>query len=207
MKRHACISCGKLRDEGSRSGLCRTCWTPPKPPERFCRCGTKLGRHNKSGLCKPCICYRNHVDPELSVKRIEGTRRSNADPVLRAKRAELCKIACNSVKERERRSELGKRSHSLTIHSQKAKEKAFSPESIALRSRARLATMARKREKATRLEAARKAALDRAAELEAMSPFERQLQAVRNGASIVERRDYRTEPSMSLTGISTVYGG
>src|ERR1044072_1801844 len=200
-----CISGGGPRDEGSRSGKCRPCWVRAKPALRFCRCGTQIGPNNKSGLCKPCICFRNHADPDLSLRRVEGTRRSNADPALKAKRAKLCKIACTSPEERQRRSELGKRQHPITIHSPTARERAFSPEAIAKRSQARLATMARKKERDARLDVARKAAIERQAELDALTPFERQLQAIRNGAGIVNRRDYRAEASFSATGVSTIY--
>jgi hypothetical protein len=201
MKKRTCIGCGAPCDEGSRTGLCRPCWTPTPKPDRFCACGTKLGRANKSGLCKLCVCRRNHADPELHAKFLAAMAASNADPVLREKRAAACRVACRTAAERERRSELGKRSHHKTIHSAKAKARAFTPEAIALRSAARVVTMAEKRR---RREAASAAQAERERlrhDIAGLTPFERQMARVRAGAGIVEIRPMRqASPSYSLTG-------
>jgi hypothetical protein len=187
----ACSSCGGPCDPGSRSGKCRPCWVKPVRMSGSCPCGARISWQNKSGLCKLCICKRNHSDPEIVARRAERTRQSNADPVLKAKRAEGTRRACRTPEERARRRAEGK--SKLNCLSPKARERAFTPESIAKRAEARRATFARKR-----------AERERAAHLETLTPFDRAMERVRNGANIIEVKPLRTcEPAFSMTGNSS----
>lgn len=204
MKNKLCLSCAEPCDQGSRTGLCRLCWTPPKHEDRFCGCGASIGKDNKSGLCKSCVCRRNHEDPNFNAKLLAAVRASNADPVLREKRAEACRAACRTPAERERRRELGKRTYPVTIQSAKAKARAFSPESIALRVAARLTTLAEKRRRREVEEAVSAEREDRKRVLATMSPFEIAMERVRQGAgiSIVRPIPRRVEPAYTLGGVS-----
>lgn len=145
MKTIPCTSCGTLCDRGSRSGLCRACKFPPRPVRHCGGCGVEINFQNKGGLCKPCVCRRNHADPEMAERRRATLNASNANPAVWRKRAIACRKACRTKAERQRRSELGKRTCHRTIHSDKGRERAFTPEAIALRGAARSASAAERR--------------------------------------------------------------
>lgn len=56
--------------------------------ERTCACGSSIHRYNKSGLCRPCNLRAINNDPEKNAKRLEAMRAVFAGPELRAKRSQ-----------------------------------------------------------------------------------------------------------------------
>lgn len=62
------------------NGNCSSCYKP-------------LGRGNKSGMCRSCVCQRLNTDPEMHARKVAGTRKKYEDPAwVAAKRAKLIEI-------------------------------------------------------------------------------------------------------------------
>lgn len=214
-KKVPCVSCDGLADRASRSGKCKACFYPPKAP-RLCDCGNKLGRDNSSGRCRACFVAHFLTDPEIAERRLSGTIASNKDPALARRRVAKILALSKTPEGRAARRERARAIVHRTILSPEAVAKAHTPEAEKARGLARTERLLgwcpaeyrdhyrcllrrhfRKAEAKARTLA--KIAADRAA----MSPFERQMAALRNGARLVERfvpppREY----AFTLGGVS-----
>lgn len=207
-----CSGCGGHLDKGAKGTRCRSCWKKPLPDKHCSDCGIKVcARQNKSGLCRKCLLARVNADPELSEKRRAASKEACRRPEVRAKLSRNQRRLASDPAMRERWREAGKRNYHKTVGSAKARARANAPETIARRARTHhqrdmgwlpdgyLKTYHAFRRKhgaaIARQLTLEKAAEDRAARRAAMSPFERQMEALKRGASLTTKaqpvaRDY-----------------
>jgi len=176
-------------------------------------CGTELGAKNKSGLCRPCRCKATMCNPEVQARSTAGLKRYLTDPVHRAERtamsaknlarwraspegraktrefamANLAKAYEFDATERRRRQRQAAypgipesrwdECVALKKHMTAAEAKQMIRDDEALRERKRKA---------------------------AMSPFERDMERLRNGAGLVAAPDFRTSnPDFTIGGIAS----
>lgn len=180
-----CVSCGGHADPGSRSGMCRPCKFPPRPV-RLCECGAKLGRPNKSGACRKCSLKVSLRNPAIEAKRLARLAVSNSDMELNRLRASFLIAEAKSPEGRARRAEL------------RRQRLAWCPDNYRRFYQLKL-------RRGYRAAEAKQLTLERMREdLHSMSPFERQLEAIRRGAGIVEKFTPRaTEPIYSQVGCAS----
>lgn len=215
MKTATCISCFGPRDPGSRSGKCWSCAHPPRPDRHCGDCDKKLGRHNRCGYCRSCFWVRLKSSPGFEERRLAGLAVANANPRLQALHAEHLAAFARTPAERARKSELAKQNLHRTVLSPQCRAVAHAPETVAKRTRARVEKMLGwcppeyrdhyrhlNQKKKVPAATARQMTLDKIArDRSAMTPFERQLDAIRRGAGIVEVTPLRAAgPAYSLTG-------
>lgn len=170
---------------------------------RVCsNCSSPITWQSKSGLCRPCSCRRMVSDPEINARRLASLTTSARTPEIRARISAGVKAYCARPEEIERRRALGRKNWHLTIGSENGRNGAANLEVIARRGaklsetlmgwcppeyRAEYRELFKRNHNMTK-ERARKIILDRIeAKKAAMSPFERQMEALRNGARLVEK--------------------
>lgn len=124
----SCIVCGGHRSSRSKSGRCHKCAMRARAPApRFCKCGKRLNRQTKSGMCLPCL----RVTPEFQAKRLAAVRKAFENPEHRAKMAKV--VARNHAKARLRPEfaqwlhEHGKHLQTI-LHSPEVRAKQRTPE-------------------------------------------------------------------------------
>lgn len=178
---------------GRKFRLGRVCLDCPKP----------IRDSNVSGRCKSCATAHSNRLPHMRVKRVEGWKKRMADPV---KYADLCRVAkANSRKamadpaKRAAAQERGRKIYERYLATPEMRAILQSPEMRAKRGRGvseyRMAwcppeyrDMYRDIRRKVQCSAAdaRAIVLEQARiDRERMSPFERQMLALRNGAKIV----------------------
>lgn len=188
--------------------MTRTCLDCPKPISR-----------DSKGRCRRCAIRAVCADPELIARRNEKTRQTRLDPVVHARHAEACRAGKRrqlaDPAEREKLRQAGHRTgkknfwrHGDPEMQSGAREAirrallAWCPEAywplnadlkrrhFTLPERQRIVGEQRTRDEQDRLAA--------------MTPFERQLERVRNGAQLIEVRPMRSaDPAFTLGGVSS----
>jgi hypothetical protein len=201
--------------------MCHPCRFPVRP-QRFCGCGAKIGRQNKTGRCRSCSWQNITAAPGFEQRRLDGLAIANADPQLKALHAAHISSFSRRPEERKRKSEMARRIMHRTVLSPQCRARAHSPETVAKRTRARVERILgwcppEYRDHYRHLNQRKKfpAATARAMTLEKieadrnkLSPFERQLDAIRRGAGIIEIHPIRrAEPMRSLVGCGTAECG
>lgn len=182
---------------------------------RTCRnCPTELGKRNTSGLCRPCRARVTLCNPQAQAKAKASMARNFADPAFRkahgarsrARLAEwrstpegkarlLEQAAINLAKARQTDNEARKRAIRAAAYPGIPEDRW--DECAALR---RVVSA----KEAKRLILEDMAAKERA-RLAAMTPFERQMERVRNGAQLVEKFvPRRADPAFTLGGVAPV---
>jgi hypothetical protein len=195
-----CSDCGKgLRSHG-KAKRCLPCHTAfRKPTPKTCRdCGAPVGPCSR-GRCKPCAQHWVANDPEMIRKRADGVRRRFKDPAYRAKMTTIITAANERARQRPEHMAY------LRARGQELAALMNSPEVMARRMAMRHEVGAKYterflgwcppayRDEYRRLRSGKGAAVARrmieemiAARFAEMTPFERQLHALRNGARLVE---------------------
>lgn len=169
------------------------------------RCGVPVTAGTKTGLCRPCKNAYVFGDPELRQKRIEAVRakwqdpeflamkqrecaqmgRDNGtDPLRRAKCAERGRATAHRILTKEVRDKIRAKQHIITAKLEEHRLGWCPPE---YRDEYRYLTATKRLTSAQ----ARKAVTDlmrkdRERELARLTPFERQMRALENGAKLVE---------------------
>lgn len=168
---------------------------------RECACGTPIRNENKTGNCKPCNMKVFNADPAAQAKRAESFRRKlREDPLELARRRAQCR---QNVRNALARPEVRE---AWVARARKVYDLMRTPEALEKKRVGHAAAMQRraakqlawcppeKRERydylvyTKRLRAAEARAIILAeikAELDAMSPFERQMRALERGAKLV----------------------
>jgi hypothetical protein len=170
------------------------------------------------------LAKRQNADPAIAARQLAGIRRHFEDPANRAVNAARLRqhIATMSDAERERRREHGRRLAREVLMTPEHQAKCNSPEAKRKAGRSRTNTVLAWCPEAYRPEyrrlvlsnlvrapEAKRIILDQVARDEtrrvaAMTPHERQLERVRNGAKLVEKPDLRTAaPGYTLGGVSS----
>lgn len=189
-----------------------------------CNCGATLGAKNKSGCCRSCVAKRNNADPEIQRRRREAVRAHHSDPVVKAGYRERMRIRNENRSDAEiaRLVEHGKRQYREVLSRPDVQARTQSAEAKAKRGRSVSATRYRdvppehhdtvrrlvRSNLATAAEA-RAIVRDQVAATErrrlaAMTPFERQMDRLANGAQLVEKPVLRrAEPDFTLGGVAT----
>lgn len=174
-------------------------------------CAKPLSAQNTTGRCRVHALQHALKDPAVEARRVANSTATKRTPKMRAFFAEVARRTGARPEIRELRRIRGREICARTIHSEKGRAASFSPESIAkrsatLRARARAWCPEGYYEEYQRLvrghgySAAEARALvletaaaDKARAEAQLTPFERQMQAVRNGAGIVERQTIPTK--------------
>jgi hypothetical protein len=186
----------------------RTCTTCPR----------ELGPRNKSGLCRSCIAKRNNASPELQQRRKDAITAFHADPTVKAGYRERMRVRNRDLSdaEREKRREHGRRQYRDVLSRPDIQSRTQSAEARAKRGaavsaaayrdipegqrdevrrlvRGGMATAAEARAivaEAVALEKRRALTAERE-RLAALPLVERQLERVRNGATVSDKPDLR----------------
>lgn len=188
-----------------------------------CRtCETALGARNTSGFCRSCIAKRNNADPAMRAKQVAAVKAFHADPAVKAgyaqRRADRNRNLSDA--EREQRRAHGRHQAAHVLSRPDVRAKILAPDARSRAGAARSATVLRDIPEAYRDEyralcrsgnmsaPEAKAAIlaqvkaDERARLAAMTPLERQLEKVRQGAALVEVKPIRSaEHAMTLGGV------
>lgn len=185
-------------------------------------CGSPVSSQSK-GRCKPCSARHLNTCPEIIANRAAARAAYHARPeVKQANAARLAKHAANlSDAERERRRERGRHIAATVLHTPENKAKAADPAVRAKAGRKRTDTVLAwcppeyrdryrhlKDSQLLRAAEARRIiedeiATDERRRLAAMTPHERQLERIRNGARIVEVQPLRrADPAITLGGVA-----
>lgn len=176
-----------------------------------CLCGEPITR--KAERCNPCQLARLNTDPGIAARRIAGMHVYYADPVIRAKAA--AKMARNAAKGMENPANVAKQQANL----QKARARLNDPDVLA-KIAAKRKDNGRKRSEtvmawcppeyrdqyrhltiAKKIKAAEARQMILAIAARNMTPFEKMMEKVRNGAGI------RTEPPMPTRVETRTLGG
>lgn len=184
---HSCSSCSKALLQKNRSGLCRPCWREMKAAARQTKCSKCLAqicRTRKSGMCFTCVSR----DPEILARRGK-----TISEVRRRKFAEDPEWAA------ARRAHGSWLHHTHAVHvtiTEEARIRAgrnisntrlsWCPPEYRQQYRSLVSHMHFSAAEAKAMILEQVEADARRAEA-AMTPFERQLRAVRNGAGIVAK--------------------
>lgn len=210
MARPSCTSCSKEMARGARGTTCRACIKPKVHADKFCGdCGVKVcARQNKSGYCRKCLLARRMADPTVNSRRLEAQRKALASPEVKAKIRNIVKKRSADPAYREKMREAGKRNYHLTIGSEKAIAARSTPEVIARRAKTHserdlawcpaeyrdqyrhLNTRCGIKADDARRMIFDQIAADRRAKQskdDGLSPFERQMQALANGATLAPK--------------------
>lgn len=193
-------------------------------------CPNTIGKASKSGRCKSCAMKVLHSDPEFAARRNAATAKANRSPEARAKRsaraaefysnpsnrkahAEACRAALFGNPERlERRRKMGadvfRAFHARkdfdwsTWHRERrALEFAWLPKELTEEYRSLRNKVGAEQAKAMILDDLARAERKR---LAALSPFERDMERLRNGAGLVAAPDFRTSnPDFTIGGIAS----
>lgn len=189
-----------------------------------CSCGKVLGSKNRSGYCRSCVAKKNNADPAIIAARKAGILRHHADPAVRAASAArlAAHLANMSDDERERRREHGRRMARDVLAKPEVRAVNRSPEVRKRAGAKRTATVladipahlrdqykALVRSDAARAAEARRIVLEDAAaserrRLAALSPLDRQIERLRNGATLHEKPVLRqADHAFTLGGIAS----
>lgn len=190
---------------------------------KTCVCGTSLGLKNKSGLCRSCIAKRHNADPEMQARRKAAIQERFKDPAVRAAYARRIgeHVANMSDEERAARREHGRWMYRNYLSQPDVVAKTSSKDARRRAGISRSDTVLawcppayREQYRALKASGAVKAAeakvmildqikADERARLAAMTPFERQMEAVARGARIVAKPDLRKAAhDFTLGGVS-----
>lgn len=179
-----------------------------------CSDSKPLGCRNKSGLCRPCLARRNFADPSVQARAREGQRRFFADPDNRAeyRRRSQAQLAVwraspegrQQVRDRARANlVLASKPESQVrrVHAIRAAAWRGIPESRWDEAAKLSKTFGSAEAKRMIMEDEAKLERDR---LAAMTPFDRQLERVRNGARVVVKPVLRApDHDFTLGGVAT----
>lgn len=190
----------------------------------ICGCGKALGPKNKSGCCRSCVAKRNNADPAVIAARKAGILRHHADPAVRAASAArlASHLANMSDEEKARRSEHGRRMYAEVLSRPEVRARNASPEvrrmAGAKRSETVLADIPRHlrdeyrrltRSTTTPAAEARRMVIEadqmrERRRLAAMTPHERAMERVRNGAAVIAKPVLRkADHAFTLGGIAS----
>lgn len=194
---------------------------------RLCSdCGTEIGTRGKTGRCRRCALAAHNRNPEWQAARVSGLARAMQDEGVRARHRDGCKRGAAKrladPAQAEALRELGRtygprnvaRMHGSDVRQRAGKavqrfHLAWCPEEhwglnaklkangFRLPDRKRIIA-----DEVARL--AREANAAEAARLAAMTPFERQLERVRNGARVVDKLVLRrADSAFTLGGVAS----
>ncbi len=193
--------------------MTRTCSDCPSPISRFSK-----------GRCKPCSARRLNADPAISAKRKVAQEEFFGRPEVKKDLAEriqrtAAKLTPDQIEARRAR---GRHVAATVLHRPDVAARSNSPEAKARAGRARTNTVlawcppeyraryrALKDSQLIRAPEARRMieeeiARDERQRLAAMTPFERQLEWVRNGGALVAKPDLRkADHSFTLGGVAS----
>lgn len=179
---------------------------------RVCECGTKICNKSKTGLCRPCFMVHLNKDPNRGAnisaaikewlkdpankaRHLAGQRRAAAtkrnDPELKAKLAKFMREKVQPISTATGANVTGRDYHAMAMMGVEARMAWCPPE---YRDQYRAITA-----KGIPAPEARKIILDQAkADLAKMSPFERQMRALHNGATLIANDQ---KPSLANPGV------
>jgi hypothetical protein len=191
--------------------------------DRICvaGCGRTISRQSKKGLCRSCAAKRLNSDPAIVAKRKANVQRYYDTPGVREEHARrLARHMANmSPEEIERRREHGRRTAREVLARPDVRAKSNGREAKRIAGIHRSATVlswcppewrdryrelckrGRRAPEARRMVLAEIEEAERA-RWEAMTPFERQLERVRNGATLIEKPDFSRPITATLGGVS-----
>lgn len=205
-----CSDCGKGLSRETKGVKCRGCLYPPPQP-RYCSCcETPISaRQNKSGLCRRCQLAAMQADPTATERRLSALRDVMKSPKIREKIKRNVLASRSKPGVRERYREIAKATYPLTLGSPQARAAAMAPETIAKRARTHSLNdmawcppeyLAEYRKLIGRKVLAADA---RKIILAKLTPFERQMHALRNGARLIEKPILRkSAPDYTLGGVT-----
>lgn len=179
-------------------------------------CGKTVSAQCRTGYCRPCYTRKINSDPEIIAKRKAATERLWADPMHRAKMAAIARqMGINARKDPKYRQW-------LTEHGKRLCREVLSRPDVAHKANCSETKLrARDKRRATQIawcpeeyrdqffyllrtkripyaEARRMVEEQRKADLANLSPFERQMRALQNGAQLVANDQ---KPSLANPGI------
>ena len=187
-------------------------------------CGNGISRQSKTGRCRSCALVRVNADPEIRARQRAAAKAYAAQPSVKAACAArlAAHVANMSDAERERRRARGRHIAATILHAEAVRARSNSREAKRKAGVARTNTVLawcppeyrqRYRDlKASQLMRASEAramiedeiAADRRRAWAAMSPLDRDLERMRNGAALVPTfRPTRVEPGFTLGGIGS----
>lgn len=201
-----------------------------RPSDRACSdCAGPITRHSKTGRCGPCssrATLRATMNkPEVQARRLAGLKRAHQDPQCRAEKSARMREHCKRPEVIEKRRAAALRNYDKLLGSPQARAALSRPEVAAKRSASLSATMLadippewrdeyreiaqRRRKKAAearaiiaqRIAAAREAERARIAQ---MSPFERQMEALKRGAGLTSKLNLSRGYDFTLGGVSSI---
>lgn len=173
-------------------------------------CAAPISSQSRHGRCRRCAIHKLNADPDYCARRTEGVRRRFADPIYRAKQTRQIRAG-----NRQAWRDPDKRERMLsTLAANRAK--AWTEEARALWTAGRKEAGRKRHEtvmawcppeyraeyRHLRLTKKMRAADAKAFILAKLTPFEKQMQAVRNGARLVDRPNLRrADPDRTLGGV------
>lgn len=173
-------------------------------------CETPISAQSRHGRCRRCAIRKLNADPDYCARRTEGVRRRFADPTYRARQARRIRAG-----NRQAWRDPDKRERMLSALAAN-RAKAWTDEARALWAAGRKEAGRKRHEtvmawcppeyraeyRHLRLTKKMLAADAKAFILAKLTPFEKQMQAVRNGARLVEKPVLRkSEPAFTLGGV------
>jgi hypothetical protein len=193
-------------------------------------CPSPIGKASKSGRCKSCAMKLMHSDPEYSERRNAATREANRRPEARAQRrataiarysdpanrkamSDACKAALAANPERaawrkQHGADVLRAFHargefdwSAWHRERNAQAFAWLPEDKVEEYRSLRIKVGAEQAKAMILDGIARVERKRIA---AMSPFERDMERLRNGAGLIAAPDFRTgSPDFTIGGVAS----
>jgi hypothetical protein len=183
--------------------------------DRTCSdCGKGLGRYSTAFRCRPCSNRHFLTDPEINARRLARLREKAATPEFRKMASRAAKAAGADPVLRAKRSAASKANYPRTLGSEKCRLAALRPEALAKVARGVSEAQMRwcppeyraeyralmRKHKMTKARAQRII-------MDKLTPFERQLDAIRLGARLIEKPVYHSRPyDFTLGGVSSMEG-
>lgn len=190
--------------------------------DRTCiECDGPVSTQSKSGRCRPCSRLRLNSDPEIHAKRKQGLARAHADPAVKARKSAASKAA-TTPELRELRRQNAKRNYHRALGSPQGVASRLTPEArakqaktLSLTKLSRAGVPPEYREeylkllrdyKYKRADAIRmihdQMARDNKPEPDNRSLFERQMDALLNGARLIEKPRLKPADPLLRYGVS-----
>lgn len=165
------------------------------PTKRSCtNCSSPISRQSKTGRCKPCALAAINADPEQQAKRIAGIKARFKDPSHRAKMAAVVHAAhMKARRDPDKAARMNNNIHRARLRLNdpdvRATFLAGRPAAIKKRLKTLMAWCPEEYQAEYKRLVRSKRMLAADAKrfiLSQLTPFERQMQALRNGARLVE---------------------
>lgn len=187
-------------------------------------CSAPVSKQAKTGRCRPCSLATTNADPAIKQRQREGSRAHAAKPEVKA--ALVLRLSTHvrtlSPQERERRSIQGRHIAATVLQTERVRSLSNSAEAKARAGAARTDTVLAwcppeyrdryrylKQTKLLLAAEAKRVVLDEIATVErrriaALTPLERQLERVRNGAKLITVQPRRSvDPDFTIGGVAT----